>query len=299
MSPSSYQDIRFELADGVATITLDRPDKLNAWTRPMGASVERAVQAAVADTAARVIVITGAGRGFCAGADMAVLQSIDADQEARQRREPPNVSGAASGASPGAAPGNEAAAGAALGDALAVAAHYRSRFGYLLAAPKPVIAAINGACAGLGLVLAMYCDLRFASTEAKLTTAFAQRGLIAEHGLAWLLPRLIGPAQALDLLLSARKFDGREAERLGLVNRAFAPETFVQDVAAYARQLADTVSPRSMAVIKAQVLAAPFQDFNTSLAAADAAMLDSFASEDFREGVAHFLERRAPRFTGR
>lgn len=296
MSPSPYQDIRFEVADGVATITLDRPDKLNAWTHPMGASVERAVQSAVADPSARVIVITGAGRGFCAGADMAVLHDIGADRQARQRRDAPNVSGNASDAAP-AAPGS--AASAAAGGALEVAPHYRSRFGYLLAAPKPVIAAINGACVGLGLVLAMYCDLRFASADATLTTAFAQRGLIAEHGLAWLLPRLIGPAQALDLLLSARKFDGREAERLGLVNRAFAPETFMQQVTAYTRQLTDTVSPRSMAVIKAQVLAAPFQDFNTSLAAADAAMLDSFASEDFCEGVAHFLERRAPRFTGR
>lgn len=295
MSPSPYQDIRFEVTDGVATITLDRPDKLNAWTHPMGASVERAVQAAVADPNARVIMITGAGRGFCAGADMAVLQDIGADRQARGRREPPNVSGSTAGA----AAASDSAATAGAGGALDVAAHYRSRFGYLLAAPKPVIATINGACAGLGLVLAMYCDVRFASADAKFTTAFAQRGLIAEHGLAWLLPRLIGPAQALDLLLSARKFDGHEAEQLGLVNRAFAPQTFMHEVTAYARQLAETVSPRSMAVIKAQVLAAPFQDFNTSLAAADAAMLESFASEDFREGVAHFVERRAPRFTGR
>lgn len=292
MSHAAFEDIRYEVAEGVATITLDRPDKLNAWTHAMGASVERAVQAAVDEPAVRVIVITGAGRGFCAGADMALLQGIDADRQARQRREAPNVSGAPAGQP-------AAASSPACDAALAVAPHYRSRFGYLLAAPKPVIAAINGAAAGLGLVLAMYCDLRFASMDAKLTTAFAQRGLIAEHGLAWLLPRLVGPARALDLLLSARKFDGAEAERLGLVNRAFAPDAFRHGVAAYARQLVETVSPRSMAVIKAQVHAAPLQDFNASLTAADAAMLDSFASEDFREGVAHFVERRAARFTGR
>jgi enoyl-CoA hydratase/carnithine racemase len=161
-----------------------------------------------------------------------------------------------------------------------------------------VIAAINGPAAGLGLVLALYADLRFAGSEAKLTTSFAQRGLIAEHGISWLLPRLVGPAHALDLLYSARKLTAAEAERIGLVNKVFPQDTFMQEVMAYARTLAQTVSPRSTAVMKAQVWKALHQEFNDALALADEEMKKSFASADFKEGVAHYVQKRAPAFTG-
>jgi enoyl-CoA hydratase/carnithine racemase len=180
-----------------------------------------------------------------------------------------------------------------------VSADYVGRFGYLLAAPKPVIAAINGACAGIGLVLALHCDLRFAAADAKFTTAFAQRGLVAEHGISWLLPRITGVAHSLDLLFSARKFQGDEAQRLNLVNRSFTPELFWASVMEYATELAQNVSPRSLAVMKAQVWSALLQNFNTAVRIGDEQMRLSFASEDFKEGVAHFLERRAARFTGR
>lgn len=278
-----YEDILLQTKDRLALITLNRPDKLNAWTPAMGSSLRRAVAACAADEAVRAIVITGAGRGFCAGADMDVLQKIQtgsidrAAPEAAQPEEP----------LPPARPG------------LDVSQHYRSRFGYLFSVPKPVIAAINGPCAGLGFVFSLYCDLRFANSDARFTTSFAQRGLVAEHGISWLLPRLVGSARALDLLLSARKFDGAEAERIGLVQRAFPQDTLMTETMAYARALADTVSPRSIAVIKAQIWNSPSQDFNQALAIADAEMRDSFASEDFREGVAHYLEKRAPRFSGR
>jgi enoyl-CoA hydratase/carnithine racemase len=179
-----------------------------------------------------------------------------------------------------------------------VGPHYAGRFGYLLQARKPVIAAINGPAAGLGLVLALYADVRFAGSEAKLTTSFAQRGLIAEHGISWLLPRLIGPAQAFDLLFSARKLTAAEAERMGLVNRVFPQETFQQDVLAYARNLAQTVSPRSTAVMKAQIWKALHQDFNAALELANSEMQKSFASADFKEGIAHYVEKRAAAFTG-
>lgn len=278
-----YDDILLEVNERVARITLNRPDKLNAWTPAMGRGLRSAVAACAADDGVRAIVITGAGRGFCAGADMDVLQKIRDGRESRATPEPAKTEQPMPPARPG----------------LDVAQHYRSRFGYLFAVPKPVIAAINGPCAGLGFVFALYCDLRFASTEAIFTTSFAQRGLIAEHGIAWLLPRLVGSARALDLLLSARKFDGSEAERIGLVQRAFPHEAFMGEAMGYARRLADKVSPRSMAIMKAQVWSSPFQDFNAALAIADAEMTRSFASEDFREGVAHYLEKRAPRFSGR
>lgn len=278
-----YEDILLAVNDLVATITLNRPEKLNAWTPAMGHSLRRALTVCAADENVRAIVITGAGRGFCAGADMGLLQRI---QDGRTDR-----------ATPAAAQPEQPLPAARPG--LELASHYGSRFGYLFSVPKPVIAAINGPCAGLGLVFALYCDLRFASMDARFTTSFAQRGLIAEHGIAWLLPRLVGSARALDLLFSARKFDGAEAERIGLVQRAVPADALLKETLAYARDLCDTVSPRSMAVMKAQIWKSLFQDFNQALAVADAEMKQSFASEDFREGIAHFLEKRAPRFSGR
>lgn len=282
---TAYEDLLYDVSDRVALITLNRPDRLNAWTGAMTASMRRAIGDAVADAGVRVIVVTGAGRGFCAGADMNLLQELGGQPQGER------VDRTHSDEGPGAAMPSPSG--------IDVASLYRQRYGYFLAAPKPIIAAINGPCAGLGLVVALYCDLRFASADAKFTTAFAQRGLIAEHGISWLLPRLVGSANALDLLLSARRFDGAEAERLGLVNRAFPAEALLGETMAYARALADTVSPRSMAMMKAQIHASPFQDFNTAIGIADRLMVESFACEDFREGVAHYVEKRAPRFSGR
>jgi enoyl-CoA hydratase/carnithine racemase len=276
-----YPDILYAVEHGVAIITLNRPGKLNAWTPAMHISVQQAVHAAVADEAVRVIVITGAGHGFCAGADMSNLQRLSAGQGGESTT--------------GSVAGGQAIE--QLGPALD--GDYVGRFGYLLAARKPIIAAINGACAGIGLVLALHCDLRFAAADAKFTTAFAQRGLVAEHGSAWLLPRLIGAAHALDLLFSARKFSGDEAQRLNLVNRSLPRESFWSSVMDYAMQLAQNVSPRSLAVMKAQVWKALLQDFNEAARIGEEEMRKSFTSEDFKEGVAHFVERRAARFPGR
>lgn len=280
---SVYQDILYSVADGVATITLNRPEKLNAWTAAMQSSIQQAMTAATADSSVRVIVVTGAGRGFCAGADMGMLKQIDADKwddrvlargssglENRPSELGPDVRG-----------------------------HYGGRFGYLMSIPKPIIAAINGPCAGIGLVFTLYCDLRFAASEAKFTTAFAQRGLIAEHGVSWLLPRLTGVANAFDILFTSRKFGADEALRINLVNRVFPQETFMFGVAEYCAQLATTVSPRSLSVMKAQVWKALYQDLNDAIAVGDTEMQKSFATEDFKEGVAHFVEKRAARFTGR
>ncbi|MFZ2467203.1 MAG: enoyl-CoA hydratase [Parvibaculum sedimenti] len=279
-----YEDLTYEVKGRVALLTLDRPDKLNAWTAAMEKSLKQALAAAVADDNVRVIVVTGAGRGFCAGADMGLLQSIKADnweeRELAQAAREEEVD-FASGLGPDVSP------------------HYGGRFGYLMQVKKPIIAAINGPAAGLGLVVALYADMRFAGSDAKFTTAFAQRGLIAEHGISWLLPRLVGPAHALDLLLSARKVTADEAERMGLVNKVFEQGNFMGAVMDYARALAETVSPRSMGVMKAQVWKSLFQDFNEALAVGDSEMQKSFATADFKEGVAHFVEKRKANFTGR
>jgi enoyl-CoA hydratase/carnithine racemase len=280
----TYPDIRYEVSAGVARITLDRPARLNAWTGDMERSVRRAIGAAAADDAARAIVITGAGRGFCAGADMQGLQVF---------------SGAAASASAVSAAVSSSAHALGAGTDTEVSAHYPGRFGYLLAVQKPIIAAINGPCAGIGLVLALFCDLRFARSDAKLTTAFAQRGLIAEHGSAWILPRLVGPSRALDLLCSARVFSGDEAARIGLVTQAFAADSFERELEAYVSQLSQRVSPRSLGVIKTQIWKALFQDFDASMQLAEREMRASFTSADFQEGVAHFVEKRAPRFSGK
>src|SRR5262245_25236855 len=177
-----YEDILFEVADPVATITLNRPDRLNAWTDRMGEEVRHAMAAAEADKSVVGIVLTGAGRGFCAGADLKNLQSISAGD----RRSRSNAELAADPGDPG------------MGDS------FRKTYSYLMSLRKPIVAAINGPCAGMAMPIALFCDLRFASESATFTTAFVRRGLIAEWGLSWTLPRLVGTAHALDLLLSGR-----------------------------------------------------------------------------------------------
>ena len=277
----TYQDIIVETANFITTITLNRPARLNAWTPLMADEVSHAIHAAGKSPATRCIVITGAGRGFCAGADMGRLQvRAESDGQGAHRT------------------GNETDVGFPGAPGPDVAKYYPGRFGYLCACPKPIIAAINGACAGVGLVLALFADLRFAGDSAKFTTAFAARGLIAEHGVAALLPRLIGEAQALDLLLTARRFTGAEAAELRLVNKSLPDDKLMDHVYAVARTLANDVSPLSVAVIKRQVRAAHEQSFAESLAAADAEMDRSFNSFDFKEGVRSFVERRPPAFKG-
>jgi enoyl-CoA hydratase/carnithine racemase len=273
------QDTLYHVADRIATITLNRPDKLNAWTAVMEREVRAAIAEGEKDENVRVIVLTGAGRGFCAGADMSLLSTV-AEQgldEARRAQAVQPTSGGGEG----------------------VRADFRKKYSYFPAVSKPVIAAINGPVVGLGLVLALYCDIRLASDAARFGTAFAQRGLIAEYGLAWILPRLVGHANALDLLFTARMIDAPEALRVGLVNQVYPRETFLERVKEYASHLASNVSPRSLRVIKRQVYEAMFQTLAESFEASEREMLASLECEDFKEGVAHFIEKRAPHFTGK
>ena len=162
-----------------------------------------------------------------------------------------------------------------------------------------IIAAINGPAAGLGMIMSLYCDVRFASDAAVFSTAFARRGLIAEHGISWMLPKLIGLQNALDLTLTARKFTAVEAKDMGLVSKVFPMESFMDDVHAYAMEMANMVSPRSVRVMKRQIYQAMLNSLEHSVLLANSEMPASFESEDFKEGVAHFVERRSPKFTGR
>jgi enoyl-CoA hydratase/carnithine racemase len=273
------QETLYQVADRVATITLNRPDKLNAWTAVMESEVRAGIGEAERDEKVRVIVLTGAGRGFCAGADISLLSTVatkglDSAQRA-QATQP--VGGTSEGAR----------------------ADFQKKYSYFPAVTKPVIAAINGPIVGLGLVIALYCDLRFASDAARFGTAFARRGLIAEYGMAWMLPRLVGHSNALDLLFSARMIDAAEALRMGLVNQVYPQETFHEKVREYAVELASNVSPRSLRVIKRQVYDAMFLTLAETFETSEREMLESLRSDDFKEGVAHFLEKRSPVFTGK
>jgi len=271
----NYEDILYRVDEGVAVITLNRPERLNAWRAEMDQDVRTAMRAAVADSEVRVIVLTGAGRGFCAGADMNTLTSIQSD----------------AAAAAGATRAGEVFDPAARGD-------FCKQYSYFPAVQKPIVAAINGACAGLGMVLALYADIRFASDAAAFTTAFAKRGLIAEHGMSWLLPRLVGMAHAADLLYSARVVRAQEALAMGLVNRVIPLATFEAEVMMYAKTMAREVSPRSLKEMKREVWAAQFQDLGDAIESANQDMAASFASADFKEGVAHFVEKRPAKFTG-
>ena len=256
-----YDEILYDTSDRIATITLNRPDKLNAWTGRMNDELASAFGAAEADDSVRAVVLTGAGRGFCAGADMSLLQQIA-------------TTGSANGV--------------------------RSSLGHTVTLPrsmkKPVIAAVNGPAIGFGMILALFCDIRFASTEARFGTAFARRGLIAEYGVSWMLPRVIGPAHALDLLLTARIIDGAEAARIGLANQVWPAEEFTGKVREYARMLANESSPRSVGIIKRQMYEGLGQSLEEAMAAAEREMTGALESADFREGVASWMEKRAARF---
>jgi enoyl-CoA hydratase/carnithine racemase len=248
-----------DVADGVATITLNRPDRLNAWTGRMETEYRAAMAAAEADPAVRVIVVTGAGRGFCAGADSAALGPMTStgvyDSGVREEVE--------------------------------------RGFAWQLRLSEPVIAAVNGAVAGVGLVLALSCDLRFAAPGAKLTTSFGRLGLPAEYGSSWLLPRLVGRGRAADLLFSSRVVLAEDALTIGLVDRVCS----VDETLAYARTMAAEISPSSLRVMKQQLWDdLTGRPLDQSIESSYALLQQMVGEADFKEGVRALQEKRPPRF---
>jgi len=262
----SHLELLYDVQDRVATITLNRPERMNAWTPTTELELRSAVSEAVADDGVRCIVLTGAGRGFCAGADMSRLNA--AAQGASAAPPPPSGEG-----------------------------DLEQRYSYLLGVPKPLIAGINGAVAGVGVCITLYCDLRYMAAGAKLTTPYARRGLVAEHGCAWMLPRLIGPMHAADLLLSGRIVEAAEAAQMGLVKMLDA-EGFGAAVHARASELANLCSPRSIRIMKQQLVLSTRQSLAQATLMANEENAKCRDTNDFREGVAHYLEKRQPQFTG-
>jgi enoyl-CoA hydratase/carnithine racemase len=270
-----YEQILYEVSSFVATLTLNRPDKLNAWTPKMEEEVTAALRVASTDEQVRVIVLTGAGKGFCAGADMSLLSALAQET----------------------APAPWQNAGLEVnGD---MRADFRRKYAWLASVPKPVIAAINGPAAGLGFVIPLYCDFRFASEKARFSVIFSKRGLVAEYGMAWMLPRLVGLGNAIELMYTSKLIDAGEALRMGLVSRVLPEENFLGAVQEIAREMAVAVSPRSLRVMKRQVYNGLMQNLGEAIDQAIEDMNASFGTEDFKEGVAHYLEKRAAAFKGR
>jgi len=261
------QDVSLEIADPVALLRLNRPEKLNAFTYPMLAEIRAAVDAAAADPRVVGIVITGNGRGFCAGLDAETLAATTRRGSAAREPAPARDSDELPGL-----------------------------FSYLLRVPKPVIAAVNGVAAGGGFVLAAMCDLRFASTAASFTSIFTKRGLVAEHGITWTVPRLIGTGRALDLFWTSRKIDAAEAARIGFVERVVEPGELVAQASQYVAELAATVSPAALADTKRMVYAHIGQSYADALPDADAAAWRAVDRADAREGARSLVEKRAPKF---
>ena len=250
---------------GIGLITFNRPDRLNAWTARMGHEYFTAIDKAVADPKVRVIVVTGAGKGYCAGADLGTLQGIPSSSDSSDSSSDDSI----------------------------LDGRMQDEITRI---PKPVIAAVNGAAAGLGLVQALMCDIRFAADTAKLTCAFSKRGLIAEYGISWVLPRLVGQANALDLLMSSRIVMADEALAMGMVNRVVPAAQLMDVVMAYAADLAMNVSPSSMSVMKRQVYGDYNKDVSTASKDALVLMGQSFSRPDFKEGVLSFVQKRQADF---
>ena len=251
-----------ELDDvGVLTLTFNRPDRNNGWTIELEEAYFGSLVAAANDPAVRVIVVTGAGRSFCPGLDMLALEES-----------------------------------ARLGKPMSTARRFPMTTARLI--PKPVIGAINGAAAGIGFIQMACCDVRFASTTAKFTTAFARRGLPAENSLSWLLPKIVGHANAMDLLLSARVIGAEEAHQLGLVNRTTEPGELLATAQGYARDVAINCSPFAVASIKQQTNADWEKSAEEARLTALVLVSEHGAHADFVEGVASFQEKRAPHFAG-
>jgi enoyl-CoA hydratase/carnithine racemase len=271
----NFDEIIYDKKDRVATVTMNRPEKMNAWTPKMGAEMRSAMMDAERDPNVGAIIVTGAGRAYCAGADMGALSNI------------------AQGQAP-------ARAGARQDEwSTQQRADYRNAYSWVLGLSTPVIGAINGACVGLGFTTCLYQDIRIASENARMGLIFTQRGLAIEHGSSWMLPRIVGLARAVELAITGRLVDAKEALDMGLVNRVVPQDKLMETAREVASGIANKCSPLGVAQAKKMIYQHLFTDLATGVREDDASMEIMTKSEDFKEGVKAFIEKRPPKFTGR
>lgn len=271
LTVEEFKVVQYQVGEAIATITLNRPQRMNAWTGRMHTEYRSALLLAENDPAVRIIVVTGAGRGFCVGADTRAL-------EGHVQK---------GGYDPG-TPDDLAQPG------FGVRAEFDASFAYHFGLTKPVIAAINGPAAGVGLVLACFADIRFAVKGVKLTTAHGKLNLPAEFGLSWLLPRLIGLTRANDILLTSRVVMTEEALEIGLINRLCNADELMQVTYEYAREMAANVSPGSLRETKRQIYTDLHRDAASAVEESEALVRSMMQEPDFQEGVAALTEKRTP-----
>jgi enoyl-CoA hydratase/carnithine racemase len=258
VASSAADTVLLSVDRGVAVVTLNRPERLNAWTFPMSARFFDAIEACDDDPEVRVIVVTGAGRGFCAGMDTGALKEV--------------------------------------GTSAPVSDPNRRRADSITRVRKPVIAGVNGAAVGVGFAIACACDIRFAATGAKLGALFPQRALPSEDGLSWLLPRIVGLSAALDILLSGRILLAEEAAGLGLVKDVLPAEQVLPRALEYARDIAANCSPTALAMIKRQVYGDGQATLEDSLRLSQELRDQLVVSADFAEAMSSYSVKRAANF---
>ncbi|MAQ61155.1 MAG: enoyl-CoA hydratase [Gammaproteobacteria bacterium] len=258
-------------SQGVAIIWLNRPHRMNAWTGRLHTEYRHLLERANSDTAVRAIVVTGRGRGFCVGGDSEAL-SGHADRGGYDAGISADI------AKPG----------------YGIDEHFDASFAYHFGLDKPVIAAMNGPAAGVGLALACFADLRFAVPDVKFTTAHGKLNLPAEYGLSWMLPKIVGLGRANDLLLTSRVFTSDEALTLGFVNQIFEPAELVAQTVAYAHQLIASVSPNSLRQTRWQIYKDLHRDVASAVIESERLIEDMAMEEDFKEGIAALVEKRPP-----
>lgn len=271
--------VTFDVSDGVGVIRLNRPETLNALSIEMHDVLNEVFVQAYRSRQAKAVVFTGEGRGFCAGADMGFLSSL---VESRGEAYPIPRPG-----------GEPVAAFAGIDEPNELLTTYT----FPLAMNKPIIAAVNGPAVGVGFILSACCDVRFVSDKAFFDTAFPQLGLVAEYGLAWLLPRLVGHGIASDILLSGRRVRAEEALEIGLANRVLPAEELFNTAVEYAQGIAASASAKATRLIRRQLRMAHHQSYSDATAQAWDMLTTCLREDDFQEGVSSFLERRAPKFT--
>lgn len=267
MSITQSQELLVQTVQGVRTITLNRPERLNALNAALAEAIQAAINEASADDSVRVIVLTGAGRGFCAGLDLSDSAAAALDGQDRHTK-------------------------------LDVLGWVGRQALTLTMCDKPIIAAINGAAAGAGLSLALAADIRLMAAGTRITTGYLRRGLVPDGGMAFFLPRLVGTSRAAELILTARDIDAEEAERIGLVSRVFPAEGFQEAVASYAADLASG-PPIAHTLAKRLLVQSPDLDLRTMLQLELASIKMCFTTEDVREGMLAFLQKRKPAFQGK